>query len=222
MNRGLDRLSDALRRYGPAGLVSRAAVRGTQLVFLREAHIWYTLDLRGERPKRALPDGFRLHTATPADTPAVAELPNQAREAILRERVAGPVDIYVVSEGDTPAFACSVFRERTPVATARGGWLELPRETVCIEDSGTSSEFRGRGLAPGAWAAIADDLEGRGFETMITKVAVDNEPSRRAVTKAGFREGTEMRTRRTGPRTRYAFTPLGAPGAEFVSKSLSR
>jgi RimJ/RimL family protein N-acetyltransferase len=122
----------------------------------------------------------------------------------------------MVREHGKPAFACTIFRERTPTIAARGGWLDLPADTVCLEDSGTSPDFRGRGVAPGAWTAIADALAERGFKTMLTKVAIDNEPSRRAVVKAGFGEAADMRLRRLGPFRRVAMTPLGAPGAEFL------
>ena len=85
---------------------------------------------------------------------------------------------------------------------APGGWLELPADTVVLEDSATTPRARGRGIAPGAWTAIADSLRDEGLVHMITKVGVENEASRKAVAKAGFRDVGVMRMVKTGPRKR--------------------
>jgi RimJ/RimL family protein N-acetyltransferase len=220
MPSALTRLRSAVREDGVIGVARRVAERGTHSLVLSEEHIWYSLDLAGERPRRDLPEGFELHLATEAEADDAAHLPNQPGVEEVRARIAGTADYYIVREHGTPAFACTIFRERTPTIAARGGWLELPADTVCLEDSGTSPDFRGRGVAPGAWTAIADALAERGFKTMLTKVTVENEPSRKAVTKSGFREAADMRMRRVGPFRRVALSPLGAPGAEFIISAL--
>jgi ribosomal protein S18 acetylase RimI-like enzyme len=216
MPNALTRVRSAVREEGAAGVARRVS----QKAVLREQHIWYSLDLNGERPRRPLPEGFDLHLATAADAGSVAQLPNQPAIDEVRTRIDDSADVYMVREAGKPAFACTIFRERTPTVAARGGWLELPDDTVCLEDSGTSPDFRGRGVAPGAWSTIADDLAERGFKIMLTKVAVDNEPSRKAVVKAGFAEAADMRLRRIGPFRRVALSPLGAPGAEFIGALL--
>jgi RimJ/RimL family protein N-acetyltransferase len=220
MPSALTRLRSAVREDGVTGVARRIAERGTHSLVLSEEHIWYSLDLAGERPRRELPEGFELHLATEAEADDAAHLPNQPGVEEVRARIAGTADYYIVREHGTPAFACTIFRERTPTIAARGGWLELPADTVCLEDSGTSPDFRGRGVAPGAWTAIADALAERGFKTMLTKVTVENEPSRKAVTKSGFREAADMRMRRVGPFRRVVLSPLGAPGAEFIISAL--
>src|SRR3954447_11531367 len=216
----LNRFRAAVREHGAVGVARNVAERGAHTVVLSEDHIWYVLDLTGDRPRRELPEGFELHLATAADAEAVAHLPNQPGVDEVKTRIGGTADVYMVREHGKPAFACTIFRERTPTVAARGGWLELPPDTVCLEDSGTSPDFRGRGVAPGAWTAIADTLAERGFKTMVTKVTVENESSRKAVTKSGFREAAEMRMRRVGPFRRVAVRPLGVPGAEFISGAL--
>jgi GNAT superfamily N-acetyltransferase len=220
MPSAVTRLRSALREHGVIGVARRLAERGTHSLVLTEEHIWYSLDLTGERPRRDLPEGFELHLASEAEADDAAHLPNQPGVEEVRSRIAGTADYYIVREHGTPAFACTIFRERTPTIAARGGWLDLPADTVCLEDSGTSPDFRGRGVAPGAWTAIADALAERGFKTMLTKVTVENEPSRKAVTKAGFREAVDMRMRRVGPFRRVMLSSLGAPGAEFISSAL--
>ena len=83
---------------------------------------------------------------------------------------------------------------------------------MCLEDSATSPRARGRGVAPGAWTGIADSVRDEGLEHMITKVGVENAPSRKAVTKAGFRELGVMRLVKRGPRKHTTMTPLRRPG----------
>jgi L-amino acid N-acyltransferase YncA len=101
---------------------------------------------------------------------------------------------------------CWIYNGRAPVAAARGGWLELPPGVACLEDSVTAASHRGRGIAPRAWDQIAVALRKRGVATMITKVEVDNAPSRRAVEKAGFVGVAVQRMARTGPRVRVDVT----------------
>jgi L-amino acid N-acyltransferase YncA len=220
--RYVDRLRRAIRREGVLRVARHLAVRGVHKVRMREQHIWYSLQLDGDRPRRELPAGFVLRPATAADVGAIAELPNQPNTDELRTRVAGPATVYLVSDGERTAFACTVFRGRTPTVAAKSGWLDLPADTVCLEDSGTAPEFRGRGVAPGAWTELADDLARGGYKTMLTKVEVANAASRKAVAKSGFGEAAEMRMRRTGPLVHVALSPLGAPGADFIIELLSR
>jgi GNAT superfamily N-acetyltransferase len=216
------RLLRALRRDGPVTFLRKAVDRLRPLVYLRESHIWYGLPVAGERPRRELPDGFALRPGTAEDSEHRAGIPGQPGADGARERLAGSAEMFLVCEGDRPAFACWIFSARTPVAAARGGWLELPSGTVCLEDSGTHPDFRGRGLAPAAWTALADEMARRGLTTMITKVEEENVSSRRAVVKAGFREGALMRTHRTGLVTHVAMSPLPAGGVQFLIEQLAR
>jgi ribosomal protein S18 acetylase RimI-like enzyme len=77
-----------------------------------------------------------------------------------------------------------------------------------LEDTTTSPDFRGQGLAPAMWLGIGGDLRRRGYGRMLTKVDVDNAPSRRAVEKAGFVEGAIVYLRRVGGRNRIKIEPL--------------
>jgi RimJ/RimL family protein N-acetyltransferase len=110
--------------------------------------------------------------------------------------------LWIVTEGDRLAFACWIFRDRTPVWAARGGALELPGDIGCLGDSHASPDFRGRGVAPAAWSGIADHYQGVGLRALMTKVAEDNQPSRRAVEKAGFRAAARMHVDKHGWTTR--------------------
>lgn len=168
-------------------------------MFVKESHVWYDLDLRAERPSRQLPAGLTVGRAAPADADLLEGL-DAATPARARELMARGGELWLVRSAEQAAFACWIFAGETPVAAARTGFLQLPPGIVCLEDSVTSPSFRGQGIAPAAWCAIADSLAERGLSLLLTKVATDNVPSRRAVEKAGFREAASMSFDRLGRR----------------------
>ena len=155
-------------------------------VYLVEEHVWYQLDLAGERPRRELPEDVRLVRAGDDRLAGAVEMGQRIDE--VRARRAAGNDLWLAEDDGGPLFRCWIYRRRAPVLAAPGGWLELPADTVVLEDSATTPRARGRGIAPGAWTAIADSLRDEGLAHMITKVGVENEASRKAVAKAGFRE----------------------------------
>ena len=192
---------------------------------------WYLLDLDRVEP-RPLADGYELRLAgerelgwvtqlvedsraeqaaaassEASSKPRTMDVPGFSPEEMLRRRQAG-AQLWVAVNDDEAAFACWIFPRVAPMVQASGGIFELPDAVACLEDSLTSANHRGRGIAPAAWAAIAERLSDDGFELMITKVAVENVPSRRAVEKAGFRGATVIEYRRRGPRVRVSFQRL--------------
>src|SRR4051812_46477873 len=102
------RLRSAVRDDGVAGVARRVAERGTHSLVLSEEHIWYVLELTGERPRRELPEGFELHLVTEAEAEDAAHLPNQPGVEEIRARIAGTADVYMVREHGKPAFACTI------------------------------------------------------------------------------------------------------------------
>ena len=137
----------------------------------------------------------------------------------VRDRRAAGNDLWLAEDEGGPLFRCWIYRRRAPVLAAPGGWLEIPAETVVLEDSATTPRARGRGIAPGAWTAIADSLRDEGLTHMITKVGVENEASRRAVVKAGFREIGVMRLVKAGPRKRTTVAqPAPGLGADLAAR----
>lgn len=201
------RLRRGVRGHGLWGTARRLGARAGNVVYLREAHIWYGLDL-GRHPRLPLPVGLELLRAGPSDVELVERLPTVSSHQ-AESRLAQGAELWLVVEDREPAFACWIFRHRTPVLAARGGWLTLPEGTVCLEDSVTSPDYRGRGVAPAAWSQIAGALDEGAYDAIITKVSEDNAPSRRAVEKAGFSEMASMRLARTGFRVKVAVEPRG-------------
>jgi L-amino acid N-acyltransferase YncA len=101
--------------------------------------------------------------------------------------------------------------------------MPLPAGTACLEDSVTAVHCRGRGLAPAVWARVADSLAGQGFAALITKVAEDNLPSRRAVEKAGFEPVARMELIHVWPVTHVVIQPHGDPqGVAYLRAALAR
>lgn len=203
-----------VRRDGARIAARRVAERVRPLVWLEEQHVWYQLDLPvdGAGPWDAT-DGLRLVSPGRADAELApfAQLPT-VHPAGARGRMDEGGTPYLVLEGAQAVFACWIWPRSVPVLAARGGFLGLPDGVVCLEDSVASPLARGRGIAPRTWTALAHTWAQRGATAMITKVGVDNVPSRRAVTKAGFREIGVQSHRRRGPAVRVDVAPLGPPG----------
>lgn len=187
---------------------------------MRERHLWYELDVQNGEPRHELRDGLQLRHATEADIQAIGRLPEADSVPALRRGLAAGHELWVVTGyNGRPAFASWMHRGSTPVAAAADGWLELPPGVACLEDSVTAPELRGRGIAPAAWCAIAERIAAEGLSTLVMKIEADNSPSRRAVTKAGFREAAEMTLDRTGPLRRASLTPRnGGVGRQLAAR----
>jgi L-amino acid N-acyltransferase YncA len=181
-----------------AGLARQLALRARGFVYLDEEHIWYTLAL-SQVVRLPLAEGYELRLATEHDLDAVCDLTTISIDDV-RARLGDEAQLWVVVRGSELAFVCWIFPRATPVRAAASRVLELPLGVACLEDSFTAASHRGRGIAGAAWTAIGEGLRVTGFEVLITKVEVENGPSRRAVEKAAFREAGLMRLRRRGRR----------------------
>lgn len=216
----LDRARHLLNRHGPLGLARRIVETAWSRVYLHEEHIWYELPLDRERERRPLAPGLELVEADEAQTRHLGGLPTMSPAEAQRLRARG-ARLYLILDGEQPLFACWIHTSQTPAIAARGGWLSLPSAVVCLEDSVTAPAARGRGVAPAAWSELAERLAGEGVASMITKVEIENAPSRKAVEKAGFREFAVMRLRRLGPRARVEITGA-SPLAAQLRRALGR
>jgi GNAT superfamily N-acetyltransferase len=214
-----DRLRWALRRYGVRGVLRAAPARIWGRVALSESHVWYELDPVGVRPQRSMPQNLTLRRGDERDLPLLGELPTISLVE-ARVRIRDGNDLWLVLEDGRPLFSCWIFRRLTPVLAAPGGQLQLPAGTVCLEDSVTAAPARGRGIGPAAWSAIADALADERQRHIITKVAVENAPSRRAVEKAGFDAVALMHFIRIGPRSRTRVEVLDGNRGSFIAESL--
>lgn len=189
---------------------------------LDETHIWLALALGPGRPRRELPEGFVLRRASEADLAAVEQLPDAAPAAALRRDLIPGHDLWIAEANGRIAFACWLHRGEVPVFAARDGVLRLPDGVCCLEDSTTSPEFRGRGVAPAAWSSIATTFEAEGYSVMITKIEARNEASARALEKAGFAAVARMHLVRRWPNTHVTLSDVRGAVGEELARRLAR
>jgi RimJ/RimL family protein N-acetyltransferase len=201
MTAGTTRVRRAVRRYGAAGAAGRLLAFAREMVYLRQEHVWYELDLRGERPRRELDSAFDLLQAGVEHIPLLDDL-WAIDHAEAERRLHSGGSLWLVLDGARPAFSCWTFRGRTPIRAAQKGWLDLPSDTACLEESMTGAAYRGRSIAPAAWALIADRLANEQLSRLVTTVEEENAASRSAVSKVGFVEIGRAETLKTGNRMR--------------------
>lgn len=160
-------------------------------------YVWYVRDLTERREPRRLDDGLDLRRGTIGDVGLLQQLPADPSVVdlshdVVAKRLGDGAQLWLVTEGTRAAFCCWIFDDRAPLRGAPNGFLRLPADAAVLEDSIASPAFRGRGVAPAAWDAIAETLAASGRRHLVTKVAVDNDGSRRAVEKAGFVEAARL------------------------------
>ena len=202
----IERGRASLRGRGALGALKHVARRVRDRLYWHETFIWY--ELRLDAPgvgERKLPDGLELVRATEQDLALAGQTGKQPGEVV--EVLSGGHDLWLVRDGDHAAFSCWIYRGSAPQINAHGGWFDLPPGVVCLEDSVTNSDFRGKGVAPAAWSQLARILAEEGLATMVTRVRDDNAPSRKACLKAGFEEIGVMDFRRVLRRRRQRMEP---------------
>jgi RimJ/RimL family protein N-acetyltransferase len=162
-----------------------------------------------------------LRPAEESDLAQIAALPEATNVPVMRRLRAEGHELWIVGGNAGVVFACWIFRGRAPVAAAKGRWIEIPDSVICLEDSLTAPAFRGRGIAPGAWCALADRLGDEGVRAIVTKTEYLNRPSRRALAKTGFREIAEMTLDREWGRSRVAVSPDGDGSGQLLASLIT-
>lgn len=223
----VQRLGRGVRRHGLVAGMRIAAAKLRPARHFTATHIWYELTLTGERPHRDLAPEFELREAAPEDLELLRQLPPDEAVASVepgeaQKRIDEGASLWMTTEGDRLAFACWIFRGHTPVWAARGGMLALPPDVACLEDSHASPDFRGRGVAPATWSGLADRYQQRGLRALVTKVAEDNQASRRAVEKAGFVPAATMHVEKHRWTTRVQVDMLDGNPARSWLASIER
>lgn len=206
-----------LRRDGARGALRRVAKRAGSYIVLSEDHVWFVLDAGAERPKPRLAPELTLMRPGSSDLPLLKQLTTvHPREA--RARIDAGNDLWLVLEGDRLLLNMWIFRGQTPAIAAPCGQLPLPSDTVCLEDVEAIPAARGKGIAPAAYAAIADAVSAEGKRWIVSKTTVDNASAQRATEKAGFEAVALMHFRRIGPRSRTWLEPFDGPRASFFAE----
>jgi GNAT superfamily N-acetyltransferase len=202
---------------GVRGTLGRVAKRAVSYVALSEEHVWFVLDAGAERPEPRLAPELTLTRPGSSDLLLLEQLTTVVpRKA--RARIDAGNDLWLVLEGDRLLLNMWIFRGQTPAIAAPGGQLPLPSDTVCLEDVEAIPAARGKGIAPAAYAAIADAVAAEGKRWIVCKIIADNASAQRAVKKAGFEAVALMHFRRIGPRSRTWLEPLDSPLASLFAE----
>jgi hypothetical protein len=211
-----------LRKQGATGVLDRLGDYVRPYLVLDESHVWYCQDLTGPLPLPQVPPGLRVRQGDLADLDLLQRLPTIGTQEAGRRLAAGG-SLWLVLDGDEPLFACWLFRGSAPAVAAAGGAFKLPSDIVMLEDSVTAEAARGRGIGPLAWSTLALTEQAAGSKMIITKIAVDNVPSRKAVIKVGFRPLAIVRFHRVGGRGgRTELFPIeDSDGAAWLAEALS-
>ena len=213
------RIRLAVRREGAFGALRIIAGRAARLLTCSEDHIWYACNLTAARPSVPLAPGQQLRRVGEGEGEVLAQIPNlTAREC--RRRIRAGHDVWAVLDEGRVLFSCTIFRGAAPAIAGTDGRVRLAPDTVCLEDSMTAPDARRREIASAAVLAVLNALAARGARWMITKVAVDNVPTRRGAEKLGFEAVAAMHLRRIGPRSRRSLNVIPGAGAQSVGRQI--
>ncbi len=198
-----------------------ALKRVRQRFRLLESHIWYQTAINGDRPRAPIPRQFHLVRASARDLGVVERFgPVSPADAERRYREGASLWL-LLDEEERPVFSCWTFVDRFPVFAADGGSLALRKGTAALEDSYTAPDYRGLHLGPATLCAVVDLLAAAGIDHLITKIAEDNQPARKASEKFGFKEIAAMKTSRLlWFRPRVDLRVLGGGEGPFLEQQL--
>ena len=207
---GIKATRRAVVRHGVRGCLTLAARHAKQHVlttlYRHERHVWYVA-APAEVAACPLPDGLKLRRSRREHLDLLTQS-NLYGWSAAESYMGEGGDLWMVRDSQRAVFCCWVFRKRMPTVAARGVWTNLPAKTVCLEGVVTDAEYRGRGIAPAAWALIAQSLNAEGIRTIVIKVEEKNRSMRRAVQKAGFHEMAITDFRQVAGHSRIQVVPV--------------
>ena len=163
--------------------------------------------------------GLSFRRAEPADAERYARDVGTDSARTFKARLAPDVMCFIVEDGDRLLHASWV--------TTSGAWtreiqalLAPPPGDAYVYESFTRADARGRGIYPFALAGMLTYLAEAGITRVWVGVESSNEPSRRAIAKAGFEEGFRIKFCRR--HNRLAVSPPQGPLAHEGSSFLIR
>jgi hypothetical protein len=215
------RLGRAARHLGVRGTLRLAVLALGRMAYLREAHVWYRLDIPVDLQPVRRTRPMDLVRGGPQALQLLEQLPD-VRQRMIRRRLTEGAELWMAHEGGRPVLACWAFRTRTPALAARGGWIDLPPATIGLDVAAMAHEGRDRALSAAAWSALAEALAAERAEALVIKVEETNLPCRRAIETVGFRAVASMQLSRIGGRARVALHLHEGGASRFLSTELAR
>lgn len=192
------RVLTRIRTRGPKEVVTLAGQRIQQWVRSDDELIFFS------RPTELLDverDDLELAWADDSHAEAYARDIGSDSAASFKARLADDVWCLLVLAGDKLVHASWV---TTSAAWTRevGGYLCPPPGGAYIYESFTRDDSRGRGIYPFALAGIVTGSKNKAIDQAWVAVEAHNEPSKRAIGKAGFEERFRVSYRRCFGRLR--------------------
>jgi hypothetical protein len=191
------------------------------MAYLREAHIWYRLDVSADFQRVQPPRRLELVRGGPLAVQLLEQMPG-VRQRMVHRRLAEGAELWVAHEAGRALLSCWSFRTRTPALTARRAWIDLPPATVGLDVAAVMHDRRATALAAAAWSALADALAAERVDALVIRVAETNLPCRRAIETVGFRVIASMRLSRIGGHARVALHVYEDGATGFPSAQLAR
>jgi L-amino acid N-acyltransferase YncA len=134
---------------------------------------------------------LRARLATPEDAAAIALIYNQGiedRVATFETKLRAPSDVAAWLDGVHPVVVVEaggriVAFASTSTYRPRDCYAGIAEVSLYVERA-----FRAKGAGRLAMQAIIQEAEKAGFWKLLSRVFLDNEPSRKLIASAGFRE----------------------------------
>lgn len=178
-------------------VISRGLAEATSMLLGRMREAWRSEEtlivlVREAAPIHREGAGLSLRRAVPSDGRRYARDVGTDSSRTFQARLSDEVFCFIVEDGDRILHASWV--------TVSGAWtreiqtlLRPPPGDAYVYESFTRQDARGRGIYPFALAGIVTALAQAGTKRVWVGVESGNEPSRRAISKAGFEEGFQIR-----------------------------
>lgn len=206
------RLAAQVKLHGPWGTAVVVARQLAAAVYADDHHVWYEVAVSDVRDLPLRP-GLTARAGTVHDLRLVEHIPPvSAYRARVRLEDGHAMRLVLTSDGEV-AFVCWLLRDSAPELGLAGARPRtLPAGVLCLEDSVCPPRHRGGGMGSAGMSQALLPLRGATTHSVVTRVAVDNIASRKAVTKVGFTEVLTVHERRLGRRVTRVLRP--APGRE--------
>ncbi len=218
-----DSLSKTVTRARTRGVVEVATALRTQA----RQSLWSTNELKllvrdAPGPLQERPD-VRFREATALDARLYADQIGTDSERTFLARLSDSTRCYVVEAEGGLLHASWVTTLRAWTSEIQA-FMAPPPGDAYVYESFTRSDTRGRGIYPFALNGICAALAAQGAGRAWVGVEATNEPSVRAIGKAGFAEGFTLRFRRRlgVVQIRGVTGPLEEEGRGFLSRMAHR
>jgi GNAT superfamily N-acetyltransferase len=209
-----------VRSRGPGEVLGTWRTMARQLLASDDKLVMLYRDLREEDGLPTGPSGTTFKQAGPHDAVSFARDVGTDSTKTFTARLSDRTQCFLVLDDTTVLHSSWV--------TTAAAWTREVQRYFCppageayIYESFTRSEVRGRGIYPFALESICRLLASRGIRRVWVGVEDGNEPSLRAITKAGFEPGFEIRYRRRLGRLTVSGPegPGARPDHRFLSTS---